>query len=366
MLICYGLEFLATWLECAIGILSVSAFSLKKRANRKHFLIASVVLSILILGCNQVKLLSVYATVSGILGIAVASSIFSGMKFKDSFILSIVYVIIIYIIDFFSISVLSLVFKNKDFGMQVIQGYSMWRICHLILTKIFLLVMYFLVLKKISGKVILIPKKMWGITVILAILVAYFGEKTIRGTENQMLVIWLFFSFFIILYSHVGVQYFEYCKAREYAKIAEARNVILAKKYEDLIKNYRNNQIQSHDLKNHYLIIKELVRHKEFERLEKYIEMLGDTKSSISFEIWTGISILDQLLQYKKEEAERKNIRFDITSDKIELKLNETEIVALFGNALDNAMEACEKMKKVRDGSVLRYAKSIIWYLLKS
>lgn len=345
MLIYYGVEFLATWLECGIGILTVSEFSSEKTANRKKFLIASIALSALILGFNQISLLSVYATASGIIGIAVISSILYRIKFNDSLILSLAYIVIIYIIDFLSISVLAVIFKDRYFGMQVIEGYSMWRVCHIIFTKLLLVTGYFLILKKLYGKIALIRKKIWVTTVVLGILVAYFGEKTIRGTEGQLLVVWVFFAFFIIFYSYIGIQYFEYRKAKEYAKIAEERNVVLAKIYENLIENYRNNQMRNHDLKNHYLVIKELVKKKEFERLERYIEMLEDTKPIDSFKIWTGISILDQLLEYKKEEAEKKGIYFEIVSDRTELKLNEAETVALFGNALDNAMESCETMK---------------------
>ena len=345
MVIYYVAEFLATWLECGIGILAVSEFLTENRENKRLFFISVTVLTTLILGCNQIKLLSLYATVGGIVGIAIISSNLYHIKIMDSLVLSIAYIIIIYIIDFLSISILSLIFNNKYFGMQVIQGYSIRRVCHLFFTKLLLILSYFGVIKKICVKVSLIRRKMWVTIAVFGILVAYFGEKTIKETGNQMLIVWSFISFIIIFCSYVGIQYLEYMKAKEYVKLAEERNMVLAKKYENLIENYRDNQIRNHDLKNHYLIIKELVKNKEFEKLEQYVNTLGDVEMASSSEVWTGVSILDQLLRYKKAEARKKHIHFDIVSDRIELKLSEAEIVALFGNALDNAVESCDTME---------------------
>lgn len=62
-------------------------------------------------------------------------------------------------------------------------------------------------------------------------------------------------------------------------------------------------------------------------------------------EKWTGIQVLDMLLNYKKSVAEEKGIEMKITSELIVLPFSEKETIALFGNALDNAIEACEKVE---------------------
>ena len=63
---------------------------------------------------------------------------------------------------------------------------------------------------------------------------------------------------------------------------------------------------------------------------------------------WTGIETLDILLDYKVREAQRKRIYIDIQADQLDLKLSEQEITALFGNALNNAIEGCEKLPEGR------------------
>lgn len=55
---------------------------------------------------------------------------------------------------------------------------------------------------------------------------------------------------------------------------------------------------------------------------------------------------LDILLSEKKKEANLENIRFQIEADVLQsLPFKETETSVLFGNLLDNAIEACKKMK---------------------
>ena len=52
------------------------------------------------------------------------------------------------------------------------------------------------------------------------------------------------------------------------------------------------------------------------------------------------------LLNYKVSEAKKKEIRVAISSDQVTFELPDREITALFGNALDNAIEACEKVEE--------------------
>lgn len=58
----------------------------------------------------------------------------------------------------------------------------------------------------------------------------------------------------------------------------------------------------------------------------------------------TGISVLDTLIEYKKKICEEKNIRFECNRCKIKGERVELyDWVSIFGNVLDNAIEACDK-----------------------
>ncbi len=108
------------------------------------------------------------------------------------------------------------------------------------------------------------------------------------------------------------------------------------------------NQIKNlrHDLRNHMLAIAAKISREEYSQSMDYINKLLEKTETNKFDINTGNTVLDAILSAKKEEAEKKNIDF-YTNLKIasNLPIAEDDICIIFGNALDNAIEACEKVK---------------------
>ena len=108
------------------------------------------------------------------------------------------------------------------------------------------------------------------------------------------------------------------------------------------------NQIKHlrHDLRNHLLAIAAKISREEYSQSMDYINKLLEKTETNKFDINTGNTVLDAILSAKKEEAEKKNIDF-YTNLKIaaNLPIAEDDICIIFGNALDNAIEACEKVK---------------------
>ena len=345
MTIFQQIELIATWLECIIGVKMVSGIIVKKIKRPKGVYLFALLIASIAYGINQIQLLSLVSSLTGVLGIALGVRIFYKAKAKDCLAGSVSYIILIYIIDFLTMSVCATVLGDEQFGMYITQGYSIWRFFYIMLTKLILLGVYIFVSKKFVKGPYLINRNVWISIMILGIVVHYFGKITVRRIEDHLLIIWLFLIALTVTILYSRMQYLNYRDAEDKMKLAEERIQMLAENYSNLIKNYRDNQIQSHDLKNHYLVLQELLKEKKFDMAEQYIEKLGVVKEVSANGDWTGISILDHLLEYKRNEALNKDITFQIVSDKIHLKLTEQELVALFGNAIDNSLEACKKIE---------------------
>ncbi|MFR5030017.1 MAG: sensor histidine kinase [Blautia hansenii] len=345
MTIFQQIELMATWLECIIGVKMVSGIIAKKIKRPKGVYLFTLLIALIAYGINQIQLLSLVSSLTGVLGITFGVKIFYKAKVKDCLAGSVSYIILIYIIDFLTMSVCATVLGDEQFGMYITQGYSIWRIFYIILTKIILLGVYIFVSKKFVKGPYSINRNVWISIMILGIVVHYFGKITVRRMEDHLLIIWLFLIALTVTILYSRMQYLNYCDAEDKMKLAEERIQMVAENYSNLIKNYRDNQIHNHDLKNHYLVLQELLKEKKFDTAERYIEKLGVIREVSVNGDWTGISILDHLLEYKRNEALNKEITFQIISDKIHLKLTEQELVALFGNAIDNALEACEKIE---------------------
>lgn len=97
-----------------------------------------------------------------------------------------------------------------------------------------------------------------------------------------------------------------------------------------------------HDLKNHLLV---LHNNLENEQKQNYIKsMLREVKGYESY-IDTGNDFLNSIINVKYKEALLKGIDFDVQIDFSNISfITPMDICTIFSNALDNAIEACEKI----------------------
>lgn len=118
-----------------------------------------------------------------------------------------------------------------------------------------------------------------------------------------------------------------------------------AKHLDDIL--VMQNQIKGfrHDIKNHWVVLRGYFQRNDYEGGIQYIDEISD--KLISGEtIDTGNVALDAIISTKKALAEEKNITFSSTVQIPEkLPIDATDICIIFGNSLDNAIEACEKIK---------------------
>jgi len=124
-------------------------------------------------------------------------------------------------------------------------------------------------------------------------------------------------------------------------KIQEIEIHSLIKKYEekkadDLREMYDKNRKLSHDFDNHLMVIKQMIKDNNSKESERYLdELLG--KINGKNYIHTNNSSLDYIINFKLFEFDG-TFKFNYFGD---IKfLTEFEIVTLFGNILDNALEA--------------------------
>lgn len=100
-----------------------------------------------------------------------------------------------------------------------------------------------------------------------------------------------------------------------------------------------------HDFSNHVIGINSYLDEKDFDGAKKYVNSLSGFIDSDKNTIITGNTPLDAIINTKKTIAESKNIEF-ATKIQIppELPIDPVDISVIFGNALDNAIEACDRV----------------------
>lgn len=121
--------------------------------------------------------------------------------------------------------------------------------------------------------------------------------------------------------------------------------------YKMLEEQYRQSERLRHDLKNHILALLGLLEHKEWEKMENYLKKMEEGAGLGMGEEVTGNRVVDILLYQKRKMAESKNIIWecDVQVPGI-CCIDEFDLCVLFGNILDNAVEACERLQHHASG----------------
>ncbi len=116
--------------------------------------------------------------------------------------------------------------------------------------------------------------------------------------------------------------------------------------YKMLAEQHRQSERLRHDMKNHIIALSALSRNKEWEKIDGYLKNMEDMALDID-EDMTGNKAVDALLYQKKKQAEEGNISWecDVQIPK-GCCINEFDLCVLFGNILDNALEACGRMRE--------------------
>ena len=113
-------------------------------------------------------------------------------------------------------------------------------------------------------------------------------------------------------------------------------------KYCEMVEVMEQNRELIHDTKHHFLVVQEYLKNEEYENLQKYVKQISDEFQRTVPKVYTGIKILDFILEQKRVVAQKAGIRYEIDTMLLTgIPTTEQETCALFGNLLDNAIEAC-------------------------
>lgn len=171
----------------------------------------------------------------------------------------------------------------------------------------------------------------------------------IKGKINYSILGIAFISTIIFLIV-ILIIYFVYLNTLRNVEIQKKEIKILQEKNKKEIEYYRevdrlNQQIRKiyHDLKNHIIIADAI---KSDDMSEEYQESLDEYFEKYLCVANSGNNILDILLEKKYEECREKRIcfKFNVDFSKGDF-VNLVDIGTIFGNIIDNAIEACERLE---------------------
>ena len=105
-----------------------------------------------------------------------------------------------------------------------------------------------------------------------------------------------------------------------------------------------------HDVKGHMIVLHNYITQKDCEGAEEYLNKIGVKLENDGSRSYTGIVVLDAIIDNYRKEMVSKNIEFHWDG---KCRLSETDVdlfdlCTIFENILVNAIEACEKLASHR------------------
>lgn len=116
--------------------------------------------------------------------------------------------------------------------------------------------------------------------------------------------------------------------------------------YKALERQYKESERLRHDLKNHMNVLLEFSEKREWKKLEDYLKTMLNRADLGRGEEASGNRVIDVLLSQNRKRAEENDIlwKCDVQVSKL-CSVDAFDLCVLFGNILDNAVEACERLQ---------------------
>lgn len=147
-------------------------------------------------------------------------------------------------------------------------------------------------------------------------------------TLNQVLIYWLLFR--------------ESVRRRRDSERQQALE-IQQLQYEKIVGDMENTRRMRHDIRHHYNSLNDMLDRGRLDEMKDYLSKMIDTTIRRDSEIYCRNMTVNGLLQYYIGIARDEGIRCEVCAECGELAIEPADLTMLFGNAMENAINACRK-----------------------
>ncbi len=341
------IEFIATLCECFLVVVFCGTFMPEQNHKAIKF-VSPVILSLLILLINSIKLYSpITVVITFILYVTSSSIIYSKHIFKAS-VLSILFLLILSIID--NIVVSSISFLLNVPTTEMYENITEYRCIAVITSKTLLVIFITFVNKIFVNKKNIQRKYIFVLFIITTIMLGLIVTLTFIDMKNNSVNSYVSILFFIIMFILImtiflgAFKFTDYYESQKQLNLMELKNSMLEQSMNDTKQSFEIIQTSLHDYKHNIVNLMTLARNNDILGIMSYLEKENDLLSNTLFYYKTGNETVDAILYIKQKIAESHDIIFIINA-----KIGERcpvvseHFASILGNLLDNAIEACDK-----------------------
>ncbi len=333
-------------------------FMLKKNRNveDRHYRISILLLSTLIFILTEINIGFILHVILVYMALLfIAYKLFSGDIKEKIFFVTMFYFFLIFG-DIIAVNIISK-FIGKDVK-DIIANQTWARILFSQISKLLLFIILRIIKNNYVERESDIPRYYWywilfvylisGINLLVIFNISLILNELNVEAQYLTIIINMGSLLIVLITYYVFIKLNRFYRKSSNYKIIEIKNEMLRKEIKEKENIYEEVRKTHHDFKNHIICIEKLLEQGKLELVSEYINNLKEEKFQVYTWIKTGNDVVDAILNQKKSEGMKKNIDIDmkvVIPDDINIK--PMDLCVILGNALDNGIEANEKIKDI-------------------
>ena len=325
-----------------------------EKVKKIYYYLSIILLSLFIFILTQIKIYSMIRTILlFIIFLLIGYKLFKGNVKGKVFFITMFYLFLLFS-DVLAVYILSYS-TGKDIKNIVIN--QTWaRVLFSQISKLLLLITLRVVKNNYKEREPDIPKYYWywillvyiisGINLLAMFNVGLIANDSSMKIQYLIVAISIGSLLIVIITYYIFTKLNCFYKDRNNYRIVKIKNEMLIREMKEKERIYEDVRKLQHDFKNHIICIEKLLEQGKVESANEYINGLKGEVSETCMWIKTGNDIVDIILNRKNLEGNKKNIKMDMKVNiPKDINIHPWDLCTILGNALDNGIEANEKIE---------------------
>ncbi|MCD7947298.1 MAG: GHKL domain-containing protein [Oscillospiraceae bacterium] len=344
----FVLEFAASFAEAFIlyDIFQI-LFSPQKGIKKTKMTWIIILIAVgLVQGLNAIALFSLFTILFLVLYWSISAKFLYGIDYITTLSITSFYTLIVVVFDFFIFTAFGTFSGGYDTFSTLVSNTGIERMIVVLSTKLLWVLCYLLIRKYLvkfhfnkDSRTFFIRVTIAGC--IVCLILAKMTFDTFPYAINQL---WFLSVCAIICFAfYHGYTVKKKMKDAELEMI-ELRNQMLEDSYETLNVVYAKNAKLHHDINNHLDTLYQLLDTNAVSEAKEYIERISEPVKDLNRVVWTGVDVVDAILNSKLEKAKKDDIEmtYNVEYPK-HSNIQAHDICVILSNLIDNALEAVMK-----------------------
>lgn len=259
-----------------------------------------------------------------------------------------------------SINGLGFILVNTFFGWQPVA--HVFIRCGLMLLAAWLMWSY---VRKPFAKALASVDKGWNLMALVSVLfyvlfVVFFAcPKPVTERPEEygfavLLILTIYCAVVLVIYTILNLseeteKRMEEARRQNEQRIDSMRLGQMEQQYKNMMNTLEQTRIIRHDLAHHFRMITEYCNSRQYEKIREYLEELNFKNTVEELKVYCRNDTANVILSYYAWLSETEDIQFSCEVDlPANISCNEMDLSVLLGNALENAVEACQKTEEQR------------------